>query len=108
METQIHCPTCSESGLETNTHMVNVWVVGKRSFQCDGKTAYDLDYPEFLPKHGSRGTSVIILYNAEACDHVWLEETYFHEGIVYHVVTTLTAEQVAKYASHRLGETWRD
>lgn len=104
MKTEIHCPVCSE----VNTHIVKVWVVGKCSFECDGETAYDLDYPEFLPRHGSRGTSVIILYNSETCDHMWIGETYFHKGMTYNTNTTLTAEQVAKYASHRLGDTWRD
>ncbi len=88
--------------------MIRAWVIGKDEFECDGREIQKTIYPDFLPRHGSRGTSVIILYNSENCDHLWIDETYFHKGQTFHTTTTLDTEQVDKYARLQLKEMWRD
>ena len=105
VENEIGCPVCG--GCDHNTHLLKTWVVGKTTIECNGITAFEVPYPDFLPTYSDRGSSVIILCDSEQCSHMWVEETYFNEGHAYHSTTLLSEEQVEKYNS-MAHEMWRD
>ena len=106
-ENVIKCPTCNEN---TGTHMVKTWMVGNKSFELDGTNVLQNSPPIYFQRCGSRGSSMIILFVTERCDHMWIEETYFHKGNTYRYHTMFTAEQVSRFGKNSVlnNAMWRD
>lgn len=102
---EIICPTCNEN---LNTHMVRTWVIGNKTFELNGTTSILTEFPSYFQRHAVRGSSVIILFSTEQCNHMWLDETYFHKGFTYHKTTHLTDEQIMLFGRGNITNMWRD
>ena len=105
VEKEINCPVCDRG---INTHMVKTWVIGDKTFELNGSESISTRYPSYFQRYGTRGSSVIILFCTEGCDHMWLEETYFQEGNTFHNTMPLTNEQVLEFHKANADTMWRD
>ena len=104
-EKEIICPVCNE---DRNTHMVRTWVIGDKTFELNGTKSISTEYPNYFQRHMIRGSSVIILFFTEGCDHMWLEETYFHKGNTFRNTIPLTDEQIMQFGRGNIHTMWRD
>ena len=102
---EIICPVCNK---DMNTHMVRTWVIGDKTFELNGTTSFPSMFPDYFPKRIIRGSSVIILFSTEQCNHMWLEETYFHKGNTCRDTTPLTDEQIIQFGRYNIANMWRD
>jgi len=91
------CPVCNDI---SNVHIVNTWIVGKKSFSCNGINTYEITTSEiqkiFGCDLGYRGSNIIILFEDEQCDHNWVKITSFHKGETTELVRVLTDKEIIK------------
>lgn len=92
-----------------SVHMCNTWVIGSSVISADGRTSKSDDsllrlFPRLVAYRGSR---VVILFEAEQCDHKWFTVTKFHKGETLVWDLELTEEEIEKEFFVRK-EMWRD